>query len=170
MEEITDTIHEDVYEKRKESKDSEGETKRKRICQKPEREKQNKFRKVDCIRCGTPNWNKTHDCPAKTKKCLNCGKIGHYAKLCRSKQNSDQRIKHFQHDSEATSAEEDIWTPNKVHSRNKAVHSTKQISKDGQPSFTMTVLVENRPNKFIIDSGSPITPIPKHNVNCITPI
>ena len=107
--------------------------------QKPEK-KQNKFRKVDCIRCGAPNWNKSHDCPAKSKKCLICGKIGHYARLCRSKQNSDRRIKHIQQDSEATSAEDDNWTPNKIHSINKTVHSTKQMSKDGHPFFTVTVL------------------------------
>ena len=138
VEAITDTIHENMYEKMNESKDSEEKTKikhvdRKRTYQKPEREKQNKFRKVDCLKCGAPNWNKSHNCPAKTKKCLNCGKIGHYARLCRSKQNSDRRIKHIPQDSEATSAEEDSWRLNKIHSINNTVHSTKQISKDGQP-------------------------------------
>ena len=76
VEAITDTIHEYMYEKMNESKDSEEETKikhvdRKRTYQRPEKERQNKFRKVDCIRCGAPKWNKSHDCPAKTKKCLN---------------------------------------------------------------------------------------------------
>ena len=175
MEAITDTIHEYMYEKMNESKDSEEETKikhvdSKRTYQKPEKERRNKFRKVDCIRCGAPNWNKSHDCPAKTKKCLNCGKIGHYARLCRSKQNTDRRIKHIQQDSEATSAEEDNWTPNKIHSINNTVHSTRQLSKDGQPFFTVTVLVNNRPIKFIIDSGSPVTLIPKQKFNGITTI
>ena len=35
--------------------------------QKPEKEKPNNFRKVDCIRCGAPNWNKQHDYSAKHK-------------------------------------------------------------------------------------------------------
>ena len=60
VEAITDTIHEYMYEKMNESKDSEEETKIKhvdikRTYHKPERGKQNKFRKVDCIRCGAPN-------------------------------------------------------------------------------------------------------------------
>ena len=74
---ITDTIHEYLYEKLNEARDSEEGTKikhtdRKRNYQKPEKEEPNKFKKVDCIRCGAPNWSKQHDCPAKTKKCLNC--------------------------------------------------------------------------------------------------
>ena len=93
----------------------------------------------------------------KTKKCLNCGKISHYAKLCRTKQKSDRKIKHIYPESEATSAEEDDWSPNKIHLITKTVHSTKQITKDGQPFFTTTALVNNRAIKFIIDSGSPVT-------------
>ena len=82
-------------QKMNESKDSEEETKiknvdRKRTYQKPEREKQNKFRNVDCIRRGAPNWIKSRDCPAMTKKCLNCGKHGQYAKLCKSQQKWDR--------------------------------------------------------------------------------
>ena len=50
------------------------------------------------------------------------------------------------------------------------VHSTKQNTKDGQPFFTMTALVNNRPIKFIIDSGSPVTLVPKQLFNHITPI
>ena len=175
VEAITDTIHEYMYEKMNESKDSEEGTKikhvdRKRTYQRPQKGGQNKFRKVDCIRCIAPNGNKSHDCPAKTKKCLSCGKIGHYARFCRSKQKTDRRIKHIQQDSEATSAEEDNWTPNKIHSINNTVHSTGQLSKDGQPFFTVTVLVNNRPIKFIIDSGSPVTLIPKQKFNGISTI
>ena len=76
----------------------------------------------------------------------------------------------FQQDSEATSAEEDNWTPNKIYSINSTVHSTRQISKDGQPFFTVTVLVNNRPIKIILDSGSPLTIIPKQKFNGITTI
>ena len=105
---------------------------------------------MDCIRCGASNWKKSHDCPAMTRKCLNCGQTGHYANLFRSKQKTDRRIKHIQQDSGATSAEEDNWTPNKIYSINNTVHSTRQISKDGQPFFTVTILVNCRPIKFII--------------------
>ena len=110
---------------------------RKRNYQKPEKDKPNKFRKVDCIRCGAPNWSKLHDCPAKAKKCLNCGKISHYAKLCRTKQKIDQRIKHIHPESEASSAEEDEWSPNRIHLITRMVHSTKQNTKEHQRRTTI---------------------------------
>ena len=143
---------------------------RKRNYQKPEKDEPNKFRKVDCIRCGAPNCDKLHDCPAKAKKCLNCGKIGHYAKLCRTKQKTDRRIKHIQPESEASGAEEDEWSPNRIHLITRMVHSTKQNTKDGQPFFTTTALVNNKPITFIIDSGSPVTLVPKQLFNQTTPI
>ena len=174
VEAITDIIHDYMYEKINESRDSEEETKikhvdRKKYYQKPEKEKPNKFRKVDCIRCGAPNWCKQHDCSAKTKKCLNYGKTGHYAKLCRTKQKSARKMKHIYPESEATSAEEDDWSPNKRHFITITVHSTKQTTRDGQPFFTTAALVNNCPIKFIIDSGSPVTLLTKQMFNKITP-
>ena len=55
-----------------ESRDLDGETKiklveRKRNYQKPEKEKPNKFRKVDCFRYRAPNCHQKHNCPVKTK-------------------------------------------------------------------------------------------------------
>ena len=83
---------------------------RKRTYQKPDKEKQNKFREDDCIKCGAPNWNKQLSSPAK----------------------------HFYLESEATSAEEDDWSPNKIHLIKRTFHSTSQSCKDRQPSLTTT--------------------------------
>ena len=44
------------------------------------------------------------------------------------------------------------------------------MNKDGSDFFTLTALVNNRPIKFIIDSGSPVTLIPKSLFNRITPL
>ena len=44
------------------------------------------------------------------------------------------------------------------------------MNKDGPNFFTLTALVNNRPIKFIIDSGSPITLIPESLFNRITPL
>ena len=50
------------------------------------------------------------------------------------------------------------------------VHSTRQTKKNGPEFFNLTALVNNQPIKFIIDSGSPVTLIPKSQLNRITPM
>ena len=44
------------------------------------------------------------------------------------------------------------------------------MSSNGPEFFTVTALVNNRPNKFIVDSGSPVTLIPKSQFNKLTPL
>ena len=53
---------------------------------------------------------------------------------------------------------------------NQKEHSTRQTKKNGLEFFTITALVNNRAIKFIIDSGSPVTLIPKSQFNGITPL
>ena len=38
-----------------------------------------------CYRCGRSPLHRRHDCPAKSNKCYNCQKIGHYASVCKGK-------------------------------------------------------------------------------------
>ena len=92
-------------------------------------------------------------------------KIGHFAKCCRT----NKRINRIQ-EQETSSAEEDEWSPNTIHCINQKIHSTRQVNKDGPDFVTLTALVNNRPIKFIIDSGSPVTLIPKSLFNGITPL
>ena len=44
------------------------------------------------------------------------------------------------------------------------------MNKDGPDFFTLTALVNKRPIKSIIDSGSPVTLIPKSLFNGTTPL
>ena len=162
IEAVPDTIHEYMYQKMKESRDSEEETKiihvdRKSKYQKPEQKTNSEKSIVSDAAHRTGVNNTTARQKQRNAKCLNCGKIGHYAKLCRTKQKSDRKIKHIYPESEATSAQEDDWSINKRHLITRTVHSTKQITRDGQRVFTTTALVKNRPIKFIIDSGLPVT-------------
>ena len=62
---------------------------------------------MDCNRCGAPNWSKQHECPARGKKCSNCGKPGHNAKCCRSM----KKINHIAEE-ETKIADEDDSTAN----------------------------------------------------------
>lgn len=43
-----------------------------------------KGRNTDYLRCGL-KFHRNNKCPALTSKCRNCGKIGHWDKVCRSK-------------------------------------------------------------------------------------
>ena len=118
---------------------------------------------MDCNRCGAPNWSRQHECPARGKKCAKCEKIGHYAKCCRTNKKTN-----CIQEQGTSSAEEDDWSPNTIHCINLKIHSTRQVNKDGPDFFTLTALGYNRPIKFIIDSGSPVTPIRKSLYNKIT--
>ena len=171
VEAIAEALHEYMYAKLNDSPETEEEkkirylNKRKTRNTKELSKKPTKFKKIDCNRCGAPNWTRQHECPAKGKKCTKSENIGHHAKCCRT----NKRINHIE-DDEASSAEVDDWSPNTIHSVNQKVHSTHQTKKNGPEFFTITALVNNRPIKFIIDSGSPVTLIPKSKYNGITPL
>ena len=171
VEATTDAIHEYMYEKLNDSPETEEEkkiryiNKRKTKATKEQLEKPAKFKKIDCNRCGAPNWSRQHECPARGKKCAKCGKIGHFAKCCRS----NRKVNHLM-EGETSSAGEDDWTPNTIHSVKEKIHSTRPTNNNGPEFFTVTALVNNRPIKFIIDSGSPVTLISKSQFNKITPL
>ena len=162
IEALTEAIHEYMYEKLNNSPETKEEkkisylNKRKTKGTKELSEKPTKFKKLDCNRCGAPNWTRQHECPAKRKKCAKCEIIGHYAKYCRA----NKRINHIQ-DGVASSAEDDDWSPNTIHSVNQKAFDTR----NQEEFFIITALVNNRPIKFIIDS---VTLIPKSQFNGIT--
>ena len=80
--------------------------KRKLMKNKEQAQRYSKLRQLDCNKCGAPNWSKQHECPARGKKCNKCGKLGHYAKCCRS----TSKINHISVE-EADSADEVHWIP-----------------------------------------------------------
>ena len=171
IEAITDAIHEYMYEKLNKSPETEEKKKirhvdkKKLTRNKEQTERYPKLRRLDSNKCGAPNWSKQPECAARGKKCAKCGKLGHYAKCCRSM----RKINHIA-DEEAVSADEDDWTPNKIHSIQQKINSMGATNKNGIPFFKRTLMVNNRPKKLIVDTGSPVTLIPKLNFNKITAI
>lgn len=52
----------------------------------------NEEKKTKCSRCAGPaHISPGYSCPAKTKKCHGCGKLGHYQRCCRSKYDHQKR-------------------------------------------------------------------------------
>ena len=109
-----------------------------------------------CGQYGTPNWTRQHICPAKSVECRKCKMRGHYEKLFRI----PKRIQHV--DKTTSSAEEDNWDYDKIQRINN--------SKKKNDYTYVILLVNNAPIKFIIDSVSPVTLIPKGLFNEITKV
>ena len=74
VEEITEALHEHMYEKLNDSPETRDEkkirylNKRKVKSTKEPTDIPKKFKKLDCNRCGAPNWSRQHECPARGKK------------------------------------------------------------------------------------------------------
>ena len=73
VEAITKALHEYMYEKLNDSPETEDEkknrylSKRKTKSTKKPTDKPTKFKKLDCNRCGAPNWSKQRECPARSR-------------------------------------------------------------------------------------------------------
>ena len=132
---ITDAIREYMYKKFNEPPESEEKKKirqvdkRKLNNNKEQAERYPKTRRLDCKKYGASNWSKQHECPARGKKCIKCGKLVHYAKCCRS-------LRKINHLEEADSADQDDWIPDKIHSTQQKIDSTGAKSKNGKLFYT----------------------------------
>ena len=93
------------------------------------------------------NWTRQHICLAKSVEFRNCKKRGHYEKMCRI----PKRIQHV--DRTTSLMEEDNWDYDNIQRINN--------SKKKNDYIYVTLLVNNALIKLIIDSGSPVTLIPK---------
>ena len=73
VETITDILHEYMYEKSNDSPETKEKkkirylNKRKTRTSKETGDKPAKFKKIDCNRCGAPNWASQHECPVRKK-------------------------------------------------------------------------------------------------------
>ena len=124
-----------------------------RTKKRPENRKQ-KPKDNRCGQYGSPNWSRQHICPAKTAECRNCKRRDHYEKMCWS-------MEGVQYVDRTSSAAEDNWQ----HDRIQRIDNTKQK----KSFYNATILINNVPTKFIIDSGSPVTLIPECLFSKITP-
>ena len=96
--------------------------------------------------CGKPNWSLEHICPAQRAQCNNCKKMGHFAKVCKSK--TVNRI------------QKELSTDSNTESWPEIDH-IQSVNGINRIDFYKAILfVQGQPIEFIIDTGSPVTIIP----------
>lgn len=117
-----------------------------------------------CMRCGG-SWNQEHRevCRAKEAKCNNCGIIGHYARVCRKKQqrpinavNKDLQVHHA-----AAKKEEDECGCVMCVTKINCVHVV-DIEHSG---LKKNLYVQNRKISFEVDTGAAVTVMSKKDFN-----
>ena len=100
----------------------------------------------NCRVCGKPNWSMEHICPARRTQCNNCKKMGHFAKVCKSK-----TVSRIQKEP-PTDSDTESW-PEIDHIQ--SVNGINRIE-----FYKAILLVQGQSIEFFIDTGSPVTIIP----------
>ena len=108
-----------------------------------------------CKFCNTPNWNPTHKCPALEELCNNCGKKGHFAHVCRQRENYKHEVRNVtENESEAIGGESD--------ESETSIQRIERINRitDKNKYLTVVVKINGIEKEFIVDTGSPISIMP----------
>ena len=101
----------------------------------------------NCGFCGQQNWSLSHKSPAKTVECNNCHKMGHFARVCRSKTNNTrkQRINYL----EETYSEEEESEPEEI----QQITQINRVLPDKNDNYGIRLKINGNNQNFTIDTG-----------------
>ena len=113
-------------------------------------------KKNDCGFCGQQNWTPLHKCPAKTAECKNCHKLGHFARVCRSK--TEHTVKSVNYTEEIYGNEEEESEPEEI----RHITQINRIQLKQNDHYGIKLKVNGKYQNFTIDTGSPVTIMPNN--------
>lgn len=119
---------------------------------------------TDSFRCG--KCGKTHtrrNCPAYGKKCDKCGKLNHFAKVCRTK--TKKRTDEVNTESERESEEEKSKLSEEANATEETDGEQKEFFigavEKGEPPWRVDLELEGRKINFKIDTGADVNVMSK---------
>ena len=111
----------------------------------------------NCGFCGQQNWSPSHKCPDKTAECNNCHKMGHFARVCRSKTNTNTRKQKINY-LEETYTEEEESEPEEI----QQITQINRVLPDENDNYGIKLKINGKYQNFTIDTGSPVTIMPNN--------
>ena len=86
----------------------------------------------------------------KNAKCNNCQKMGHFARVCLSKQNkNDQRRINYLEETNSEEEEEEESEPEEL----RQITQINKILPDNNDHYGVEMMINGKKQKFIIDTG-----------------
>ena len=122
----------------------------------------------ECYKCGERPFVAGHQkiCKAKNVQCRNCGRMGHYARMCRMKQTDVKQNKAPQQKRVNVVQSKSSWSSSEDESGEEVeiLHIDEEKGHTNKP-FVLKGKFNRKPFHALIDTGSPITIFTKAHVD-----